>query len=383
MNHEEHEGCSSEKKGLPSCLSCSSWFIFSNVVACIVACRATPLSTPEEIAATAVVETKVTLQGTVFGVTFDSEVGSGHYPLKPDRYVLVRTKVPAGVRSGDPAFADEPARGFGFGLHVPLGADGAPARPLPWIGDVVRATGTFRRVSWNGNQVPVLASLTELAVVSGAPPLAEAGATCSVDMDCREHLLCDRASRRCAAPPAGYEWGSAFRGINGACDTDADCPLGQVCDARYTIPSAGDYAAAWTGARDNGRHLCAPEDGATLEKLCPRIATVADLSGGRFAAAKEVCVRGELFLAVLAEDRDTHTQLIVDEPLPYPKADAPYYLFGSTTENAPPYKDPSRPQGAVATPVAKKPVVAVGTVRYDEGHGWWEMHPVKAYLSAP
>jgi hypothetical protein len=142
----------------------------------------------------------------------------------------------------------------------------------------------------------------------------------------------------------------------------------------------GEFAPPYFIQRDAGKHLCVPAPGAGLAELCPRVLTTADLSGGRFVAGKEVCVRGETWLAVHAEDGDTHLQLVTDEPLPYPTADSPYWLFGSTTENAPPYKDPSRPQGALVDPEIGDVVVAVGTMRFDDSHGWWEMHPAKAYF---
>ena len=73
----------------------------------------------------------------------------------------------------------------------------------------------------------------------------------------------------------------------------------------------------------------------------------------------------------------------VDEPIPYPIDDIAYDLFGGTTENGPPYKDPTLPGGAVADPAVDQEVIAVGTYRYDPDHGWYEVHPVKAYLPPP
>ena len=100
----------------------------------------------------------------------------------------------------------------------------------------------------------------------------------------------------------------------------------------------------------------------------------------RFVTGKEICVRATLLAPTAAEDGDTHDQVVVDEPIPYPTDDIHYELFGATTENGPIYKDPTLPGGPVADPVAGQEFVAVGTYRYDPDHGWHEIHPVKAYF---
>ena len=93
-------------------------------------------------------------------------------------------------------------------------------------------------------------------------------------------------------------------------------------------------------------------------------------------------MRASLLQAVPAEDGDTHDQMVVDEPIPYPTADIAYNLFGATTENGPIYKDPSLPGGGVTDPVPGQEVIAVGTFRYDPDHGWYEIHSVKGTRSA-
>jgi len=110
---------------------------------------------------------------------------------------------------------------------------------------------------------------------------------------------------------------------------------------------------------------------------------VRDLVGGRFVTGKEICVRVRLLANTLAEDGDTHAQMFVDEPIPYPTDDIAYHLFGATTENGPIYKDPTVPGGAVVDPSPDVDLVAIGTFRYDPDHGWYELHPVKRYLPAP
>lgn len=135
--------------------------------------------------------------------------------------------------------------------------------------------------------------------------------------------------------------------------------------------------------RGAGRHLCVLAPGATLATECPRIYTPRDLVGGRFVTGKEICVRAPVWLPVVAEDGDTHVQLQVDEPIPYPSADASYDVFGAATENSPIYKDPALGAATVHDPVVNQDVVAIGTYRYDSGHGWYEVHPVKAYFPPP
>jgi len=156
-----------------------------------------------------------------------------------------------------------------------------------------------------------------------------------------------------------------------------------VCDLGYTITDTGTYGIEYLTSEDVGRHLCVTPSGATLAELCPRIYTTADLAGGRFVTGKEVCIEGTIWLTTVPEDRDTHVQMVVDEPLPYPTGEAPYWVFGATTENGPCYKDPSRPGGGLADPAKGDRVVAIGTYRYDDDHGWFEVHPVKLYVPAP
>jgi hypothetical protein len=184
-------------------------------------------------------------------------------------------------------------------------------------------------------------------------------------------------------PPREIYWADPWRDVNGACDSDADCPLGQVCDQTHTLGTTGDYAIHYFPTDDTGKHPCVLEPGATLASQCPRIYVMRDLAGARFVTGKEVCVRGVLLSPVPADDRDTHDQMKVDEPIPYPTADLGYHLFGATTENGPNYKDPSLPGGGVQDPVQNQEVVAIGTYRYDPDHGWYEVHPVKAYLPPP
>jgi hypothetical protein len=304
------------------------------------------------------------------------------YPRTPDHYILFRTQVPDGVTLGQAGFnAGRLPQAWGLGVHL---TDIDPATPMPELGATIKVTGTFTHVLWNQRAMtmPILDDAT-IEIVDGPAPLAGPGASCDVDDGCNPRLICDRASRTCQPPPREIYWADPFHDVNGACDTDADCPLGQLCDASYTIPATGDFTAFYFPTQDNGRHLCALDAGATVASQCPRIYSTRDLVGGRFVTGKEICVQVTPFIATMAEDHDTHDQMFIDEPIPYPTADAGYNVFGATTENGPVYKNPARPQGAIVDPTGTGSFIAVGTYRYDPDHGWYEVHPVKAYLPAP
>lgn len=306
-----------------------------------------------------------------------------NYHRTPDHYILIRSKVPPGVVQGQPGFTPgDLAAAWGLGIHV-TNID-PPNDPMPEIGAKLKVTGTFRRITWNSREItlPIIDDATIEVLDPGPPPLAGPGEPCTVDQACNARLVCDRTSHTCVPTPHEIYWYDPWRDVNGACDSDADCPLGEVCDPSYTIPSTGPYAAQHLTA-DDGRHVCVLAPGATLASECPRIYTSRDLAGGRFASGKEVCVRGTLLLHLVPSDNDTHDQLKVDEPIPYPTDDSHYELFGAVTENGPMYKDPSLPGGPVADPQVGQDVVAVGTYRYDMGHGWYEVHPVKAYFPPP
>jgi hypothetical protein len=334
----------------------------------LAGCSATAPPTPEEIAARGVEGRSYVARGTVFTITFDNlPKGPDDFELAPERYILIRTKVPRGVAMPD---LDPASDWWGLALRVSPDA----GLRLPQIGDRVRASGVLTRRMWAGEMKPML-NLIDLTVESGAAPLGEANDGCSFDGDCRDELICDRATQRCAKTPGAIDWNSAWHDVNGTCDTDGDCPAGQQCDLAYSIPSTGTFAPG-QHAGDAGRHLCVVQPGVDP---CAHPVPVADLVGGRFTQGREVCVTGDIFVTLVANDGDTHVQLAVPEPFPYPAATAHYEVFGAVTENSPPYKDPARPGGGLADPQVRQHVRALGTYRYDVGHGWFELHPVKMY----
>jgi hypothetical protein len=362
--------------------------------------------TPELVAVTASEGQHVEVIGTVHAVTFDStqpdmvrrmlldiqsdpinwvleqddeekrggqfayDDTGAHYPRTPDHYILLRSVVPQGQTL---------AEAWGLGIHL---TDIDPAQPMPELGSLVHVTGTFHRVMWNqrfDDLVPILDD-AEIEIQAGPPPLLGPGESCSLDQQCNARLICDRASRMCSNPPREIYWADPFRDVNGACDTDMDCPLGQHCDASYSILDGGDFGAHYFATADVGRHVCLLDTGANPTTQCPRIYDIKDVIGGRFASGKEICVRATLLSPVHAEDNDTHDQMIVDEPIPYPTSDIAYNLFGGTTENGPIYKHPMLPGGPIVDPQPNQEVIAIGTYRYDPDHGWYEVHPVKGYF---
>lgn len=331
------------------------------------------IRTPEEAAEGGKDGEVMNVEGVVHTLTFETAGDdAGGFAALGDRWLLIRTTIPPAITIDD-LDSGNVAPAWGLGIHLPEATldDG----PLPQIGDRVSVRGTFRRFEWSNVDVPVLEGAT-IALPDGTLELAAAGAACSHDLDCHDRLICDRATSTCLAPPADLVWGSDFRNLHGTCLTDADCPPTQVCELLYTVPAEGEYAPPYYPGRDAGRHLCVPAS-TDLATACPRVVAPADLSGGRYVPGKEICVEGEVWLAIAAEDGDTHLQLTIPEPLPYPLADTAYWIFGSTTEIAPPHKDPSRPQGAIMDPNEGDHVVVVGSIRFDDTHGWWEMHPVK------
>jgi len=373
--------------------------------------------TPEQ-AAKAKDGAKVTVIGDVFAVTFDSTQSAARraelaehpndpsyiieddaeelrganpayddtgakYPRTPDHYILIRSVVPPEVVQTNPQYSHGAlAAAWGLGIHL---TDIDPANPMPELGTKLKVTGTLHKIPWNTREInlPVLDDAT-IEVVSGAPPpLAGPGEACTLDQACNARLICDRATMKCAPPPREIYWADPWRDVNGACDTDADCPLGEVCDASHVMAGSGDYAAHYFPTQDIGRHLCTLAPGSTVASVCPRIYSTRDLVGGRFVTGKEICVRGSLLTPAAAADLDTHDQMHVDEPIPYPIDDIGYDQWGAVTENGPVYKDPALPGGPVTDPKVDQEVIAVGTYRYDPDHGWYEVHPVKAYLPPP
>jgi hypothetical protein len=339
--------------------------------------------TPEEVLAQGTVGKSFFVRGTVFAISFDNihnpqmDPNNGYTP-KGDRYVLIRTVIPPGVQNGPDLEFDAAAllRAWSLGLFFDQASLANDTLSLPQIGDVVEVTGTFAMVPWDNSMRPVLSNLSGFRVVTGKPALAKLGEACHVDLDCRDELACSRTTHTCVTLPA-TSWGDSWHDVNGACVTDSDCPAAQICDLTYTMSATDQYPPYYNAGVDIGKHLCIPDPGLTQAQICPRTVTSADLASGRFALGKEICVTGDILLTTIPTDGDTHTQMVVTEPLVLPVGDAAYYLFGATNENTPPYKNSSRMGGAIVDPKIDDTVMTLGTFRYDPGHGWFELHPIK------
>jgi hypothetical protein len=317
------------------------------------------------------------------GRHFAYDDAGAHYPRTPDHYILVRSTVPDGITNGQSGFTPgKLAEAWGLGIHL---TDIDPTTPMPNVDATIRVTGTVHHITWNSREITLpVVEPTSIEVLSGLVPELGPGATCSLDQQCNERTICDRATHTCQPPPREIYWADPWHDVNGACDTDADCPLGQLCDTSHAIAAAGTtFGATYFPTTDPGRHLCRLVADSTVASQCPHIYTTRDLAGARFVTGKEVCVRATILTTMAATDGDTHNQTFVDEPIPYPTDDLQYNLYGSATENGPPYKDPTQSMGALPDPVAHQDVIAIGTYRYDPDHGWYEMHPVKAYLAPP
>ncbi|RME53083.1 MAG: hypothetical protein D6795_05905, partial [Deltaproteobacteria bacterium] len=216
------------------------------------------------------------------------------------------------------------------------------------------------------------------------PPLAGIGDPCSHDMECQDDLVCSRASRTCIQVDPTPWWGDP-RGVNGACSTDADCPVGQFCDTNHPIKAEGPFRAYYYTDRDAGRFLCqVPDRDAPLDEICPRMIQVDDVLSGRFVPGKEVCLEARIVVSyVNPGDLDSHIQSQFEHPLVYPSGSPPLPVSFQSSENSPPYKDPDNPIGALPDPPLDAHVVMLGTVRYDDGHRWFEVHPIKWWRRLP
>ena len=326
----------------------------------------------------------VRTRGKVAAVTYGNDPEDPLNPIPPHRYVIFELpeeelrKLPPDVANSLPPFA--------VGFHLPKATLDTRTVRLPQRGDLVEVTGRLTTIDFRLDtlRVPVIDELTSYRILSSdAPMLADLGQACQHDMDCQDDLICER-NHLCQKPPT-IKWGADFRNIDGTCVSDSDCPLGQVCDPRYTVnTTSGDYRIHYFPARNVGRHICQVDRASPAQAHCPRSVTPEELLGGRFAAGKEVCVRSRIAFAVFVPgDRDTHVQGIVAQSEWFPDGNPTLDTFGHALENSPAYKDPANPLGPIVDPQANDEVELLGTVHYDESHFWWELHPIKWYRKLP
>lgn len=339
-----------------------------------------PFLAPNDVAAGALpLGGTGTVRGEVTAVTYrwietPEAVCAGIDPA-PWRYVLLKTTYARGL--------NKVQQQWGVALRLSREQLEDERIPLPYPGDVVEATGVLGTEVYNQDPVLVLDGLTDYRTISSPNPvLADVGEACGHDMDCRDDLICNRATEVCETF-ARLDWFSDPRGVNGACDEDADCPIGQFCDPAYITKNQSTedplYGVWHMRGRDTGRRLCQVHDrAAPVEAICPRTVTVDDFMSGRFKEGKEVCVRGRVFVSVFNPgDLDTHSQMVLDRNLVVPTGSPPVPLVGAATENTAPMRDPAHPLGALADLPNGKEVVVLGTVKSDCDHEWFEVHPYK------
>lgn len=325
--------------------------------------------------------------GTVRGeIRAASHKLNGSGDREPQRYALMRVGYTQGLSASQGQ--------WGVGARLSQTQLQVQRIPIPYPGDVVEVTGTLAKELFGAEERFVVNPVTAIATVSSPNPvLKDVGQSCANDMDCRDDLLCNRTTLLCETH-APFSWGGDPRGVNGACDDDSDCPAGQICKVGYTIKSPGadaTYGANYAQSRDVGRKLCqVPDRNAPLASICPRTVTTDDLMSGRFLEGKEICLSAQVFLSVFngpplvpGGDRDVHSQLLIQNHLVYPEGDPPIALVQAATENAPPYRDPANPQGALGDLPNGAKLVVLGTVKYDDGHEWYEQHPYKWYRLTP
>lgn len=329
-----------------------------------------PRSVDQIVAGQVAMGQVVTVRGTIAAVTYGQdwdEVPTA--TIRPGRYILFAVSQELADRYGP----------WGLGARLPAERLRSRQWRLPQSGDVVEVRGRLTTVDFRSDQPnnPLLDELTAYSIVeSHGPRLAELGETCRHDMDCADDLWCER-SGVCAVVPE-LDWNSDLRNITGTCVSDKDCPIGQRCDPGYRVKDSGEYRPPYHVDRNSGRFLCQVDRAAAADSLCPRAVAVDELSGGRFPTGKELCLRARIAFTVFSPgDRDTHVQVQLAQPLRLPEAMPTLSTFQAATENAPPYKDPTNPLGPLVDPERDDQVEMLGTVHFDDGHGWWELHPIK------
>ncbi|MCA9772934.1 MAG: hypothetical protein KC466_11045 [Myxococcales bacterium] len=334
--------------------------------------------TPDEVmAGVAPVDAPVTVRGEVRTATLTlADRG-----VRDDwRYFLLK------VSNGDGLSLSQSL--WGVGARLSAQQIHVERIPIPYPGDVVEVTGTLTKTLFGAEERFTIDPVTSVTPITAAhPPLSDIGGPCARDMDCGDDLFCNRDTLACELGTP-INWSGDPRGLNGACDDDADCPAGEICRADYLIKSRDVdpvYGAYLYPEREVGRKLCqVPNRDAPVEEICPRTVTTDDLHSGRFVDGKEICLEGTVFLCVFNPlDFDTHCQMFIDYPVIYFEGRPPITLVGTSVENAPPYKDPVNPAGALGDLPPGAHLIALGTVRWDDYNEWHELHPYKWWRVVP
>ncbi len=342
---------------------------------------------PDDVVTGAVpVGMSVTVRGTIKGAshtTVPTFTASAHaktamaanpsesFAPGADRYALYAITQTAGLTLGQQA--------WGVGAKLSQDQWQTQRIAIPYPGDVVEVDGTVTKETIQSEERFVLAPITRIVTVSSPnTPMKDIGESCIQDTECRDDLICDRSSLTCSTFNE-IGWGDDPRGVNGACSSDTDCATGFFCDPAYTIIDTGTFGVTHSAGRDTGRHICRlTNPSAAIESICPRTVTTDDVASGRFKQGKELCVHTHVhFPTFNPGDNDVHVQTVLTNPYAYPTGDPPVTLVGHAEENAPPYRDPANPTGRIDDPPPGQDMIAIGTVKYDDGHEWYELHPIQ------
>jgi hypothetical protein len=220
---------------------------------------------------------------------------------------------------------------------------------------------------------------------------------CTDDGQCPADQYCQQGTGSCVSLTSGSctkTNTSACLGANpqckdgscynaGGCNTNADCHEGETCTSH------------------GGSSLCYPTS------PCPggEVVNSMDVANGLYAEGKEVCVTDVVENVLCETDGDYHIRLGKSWHTPVcglspsptncaPKSGTCQYIQnppgdGLITELTPEYQIPniSNPSGATCgvgtascglnTPSIGQTITVEGTVRWDQYHCWWEVHPVK------
>ena len=93
--------------------------------------------------------------------------------------------------------------------------------------------------------------------------------------------------------------------------------------------------------------------------------SIQDIIDGKYGSGKEVCIKDFVNHVLPETDGDYHVRF---GNYQY----AGQTFIGFVTELTPQYVTGNR----VAIPPAGQTQRVHGMVRWDQGHGWWEMHPI-------
>jgi hypothetical protein len=190
-------------------------------------------------------------------------------------------------------------------------------------------------------------------------------ARCSRDSDCDDGSYCTQASRCAVLAFAGKSDCAGGTGVSYTCATKTTPAQMTACTGPagpVGCPYCIDDSCYHPGlcARDTDCHggdSCVDGLCRVNEPACPTLVPLADVVNGRFAAGKEVCVRGKV--SQMRSGYDGMNEVKLDSS-PFLYVDvSPLYLTAG-----------------VQLPALGQTVTVHGTVRWDDAHDDYELLPV-------